>query len=202
MAVRHFRSIVSTNCNRSSASSRSQELEYHRCPKFSLFSPSRSSLATLPAGRRKSDHRAGRETDGAGRRIRIHRRPGRRRPGQRLLHRSAQRSDHEVEHRRQAHHLHEAVRAVQRPLLRRPGQPLGLRRRKERDVADRPGGQGHRRDQRLPGQAAQRAQRRLAAARRRAVFHRSRITSGRIGSAGRRRWRSRGSTTWRRTARS
>ena len=39
----------------------------------------------------------------------------------------------------------------------RQGKPLGLRRRKERTLAHRPGGQGHRGRQGLPGQAAQRA---------------------------------------------
>ena len=68
--------------------------------------------------------------------------PGRRRRGQRLLHRPAQRPHPEVEHRRQALHLHAAVRPLQRPVLRRQGQPLGLRRREERAVAHRPDGQG------------------------------------------------------------
>ena len=67
------------------------------------------------------------------------------------------------------------------------GQPLGLRRREERDcgASTRPR-EGHRRGQGLRGQAAERAQRRLAAARRRAVLHRSVSTRGRTGSAGRR----------------
>ena len=45
---------------------------------------------------------------------------------------------------RQALHLHAALRPLQRALLRRPRQPLGLRRREERAVVHRPGGQGHR----------------------------------------------------------
>ena len=58
------------------------------------------------------------------------------------------------------------------------GQPLGLRRREERDVVHRSGGQGHRGGEGLPRQAAERPQRPLAPARRRALLHRSILQAG------------------------
>ena len=72
---------------------------------------------------------------------------------------------------------------VQRPVLRRQGQSLGLRRREERAVAHRPGGQGHRGGEGLPGQAAQRPQRRLGPARTAGSTSPTPSTSGPTGSA-------------------
>ncbi len=147
------------------------------------------------------DHRSRGETGETGRRFCLHGRSGLRRSGKRLLHRPAQRPHSQVERRGQALYFPDALRAVQRALLRRPGQPLGLRRPAQPALVDRSGRQGDSGGQAVPGQAAQRAQRRLAPAGRRTVLHRSLLPAALLearaeGAGGRR------STTSRRTARS
>ena len=90
----------------------------------------------------------------------------------RLFHRPAQRSHSQMERQREALDLHATVRTFQRTVLRCERQPLGLRRRKERDVVDRPVRKDHGRCQGLPGKTAQRTQRRVGSARRRGLLHR------------------------------
>ena len=105
--------------------------------------------------------------------------------------------------RRQAYHLYEAVRAVQRPMLRRQGKALApAPTRRTRCGRSTRRTRNHRRHQGLPGQAAQRPQRRLAAARRRAVLHRSLLPAALLEAAARRRSRSKASTILARITRS
>src|SRR5262249_17880569 len=92
---------------------------------------------------RERYYRARGEAGEIGRRIPVHRRSGGGGERQRLLYRPAKRPHPEVERGWEAFDLYAAVRAVQRPLLRRQRQPVGLRRREERTLGGQPGGQGH-----------------------------------------------------------
>ena len=108
------------------------------------FRRRRRRVSSLPA----ADGRAGRG------RLQVHRRPRLRRRGQRLLHRSAQRPDPEVERRRQALHLHAALRTLQRPVLRRAtGNLWACADEKNELWCDRSRREDHRRGEGVRGQA-------------------------------------------------
>ena len=147
----------------------------------------------MPPTPARSPRGEGRETR---RRVQVHRRPVGRRRRQRLLHRPAERPHPEVGHRRQADHVHGAVRPVQRAVLRQGRQALGVRRREERTLEDRREDEGE--DGRREGlrrQAAQRPERRVGPARRRGVLHRPVLQAAVLEARARRSRTSRASTT-------